>query len=210
VSVRIHIPVSLMNTSPKGLQFIFRHESLRGVSEHLHWPGGSSGVTLGPGYDMKERTRAQIAADMTGIGLGKSIADKVADAAQLSGSAAEDYADDNEDLVALTDRQQTSLLSRVVPAYEAVVKRNIASDLSQHQFDALVSFCYNPGGSFLPVAHSLNSGKVSHGMHIIKARIVTGHKKNRGLLHRRIDEIQLFLHGAYHHHEHRIHVGASK
>jgi hypothetical protein len=203
MSLPIHIPVSLMKTSSQGLQFIFRHESLKGVSEHLHWPGGSSGVTLGPGYDMKERTRTQIAADMAAIGLSKATGDKVAGAARLTGSAAEDFADDNEDLVRLQDHQQTSLLSRVVPAYEAVVKRNITTELLQHQFDALVCFCYNPGGSFLPVAHALNGGKESHGMHIIKTRIVTGHQKSSGLLHRRIDEIQLFLHGAYHRHAHK-------
>jgi hypothetical protein len=199
-----------MKTSAEGLQFIFRHESLQGVSEHLHWPGGSSGVTLGPGYDMKERNRLQITADMLSIGLSKSTADKIADAARLIGPAAQDFADDNEDLVTLTSHQQVSLLTRVIPAYEAIVKRNITTQLLQHQFDALVSFCYNPGGSFVPVAHAINVGKVNDAMQTIKTRITTGHKKSSGLLNRRIDEIQLYLHGAYHRHAHEHHPGATK
>ncbi|MBV8909781.1 MAG: lytic transglycosylase domain-containing protein, partial [Gammaproteobacteria bacterium] len=171
---RMHMPAWSMKTSTQGLAFIFRHESLQGISDHLHWPGGSSGVTLGPGYDMKERSRAQVSADMLAIGLGKVTADEIANAIQLTGSAAEDFADDNADLVTLTRRQQFALLRRVVPAYEVVVQRNVTTDLAQHQFDALVSFCYNPGGSFLPVAHAINQGKISDALHIIRVRVITG------------------------------------
>lgn len=210
MSLRINIPVALMSTSPAGLQFIFHHESLKGVSEHLHWPGGASGVTLGPGYDMKMRTRTQITADMSGIGLHKVTADKIAGAAGLVGAPAQDFAEDNEDLVTLTSQQQVRLLARVVPAYEALVKKYITTGLTQYQFDALVSFCYNPGASFVPVAHAINCGKVNAAMHIIKTRIFTGSRKSVGLQHRRADEVRLYLHGTYHRHAHKTHAAASR
>lgn len=85
----------------------------------------------------------------------------------------------------------------IIPHYELIVRRNVHVHLAQHEFDALVSFVYNPGGSFLPVAHAINRGKVTEAMGIIMGRIVTAHKKNAGLLNRRRDEVQLFLHKAY-------------
>jgi len=63
--------------SENGLRFIFRREAQAGVSNHLHWPGGSSGVTLGPGYDMKLRGPSEIAKDMTSIGLTEDIASQI-------------------------------------------------------------------------------------------------------------------------------------
>jgi hypothetical protein len=193
-------PAGILHTSRAGLGFIFRHEALADVSNHLHWPGGSSGVTLGPGYDMKGRDRHTIVRDMLRIGVSKPVAEKVSDGSKLVGSKAEDFADDNEDLVSLTSTQETALLGVIVPHYESIVRRNVRVHLVQHEFDALVSFAYNPGGSFLPISHAINNGNVSDAMSMIKGRIVTGGHKSRGLLFRRVDEIQLFQHGAYHPH----------
>ena len=195
----------LHHTSHAGLDFIFRHEALAGVSDHLHWPGGSSGVTLGPGYDMKERDKPEIVRHMRQIGLPNPTADKISGASKLVGVKAEDFADDNEDLVTLTHAQETALLGVIAPHYEAIVVRNVHVHLKQHEFDALVSFVYNPGGSFLPVAHAINSGHITEAMQIIKKRIITGKVKSTGLLQRREDEIQLYLHGAYHRHHHVHH-----
>jgi hypothetical protein len=193
-------PAGNLHISRAGLGFIFRHEALAGVSNHLHWPGGSSGVTLGPGYDMKARDKHTIVRDMLRIGVSKAIAGKISDGSKLVGPKAEDFADDNEDLVSLTSIQETALLGVVVPHYESIVRRNVHVHLLHHEFDALVSFVYNPGGSFLPVSQALNNGKVSDAMRIIKGRIVTGGHKSHGLLFRRVHEIQLFQHGAYHSH----------
>ena len=48
-----------MQVSPSGLAFIFDLEvgPMKVVTAHLHWPGGASGVTLGPGFDMKPSPR---------------------------------------------------------------------------------------------------------------------------------------------------------
>jgi hypothetical protein len=46
--------------SANGLTFLYNREAQKGVSNKPHWPGGSSGVTLGPGYDLGHRTAAQI------------------------------------------------------------------------------------------------------------------------------------------------------
>jgi hypothetical protein len=54
-------------TSVQGSGFIERHEQQRGVSSRLHWPGGVSGVTLGPGHDMRNRFRAEIEQELRSI-----------------------------------------------------------------------------------------------------------------------------------------------
>ena len=41
-------PASQFHLSEKGVQFIYSHESQKNFSDILYWPGGASGVTLGP------------------------------------------------------------------------------------------------------------------------------------------------------------------
>jgi hypothetical protein len=190
-------PLSRLSTSSGGLDFIFRHEAQNGVTNHLHWPGGSSGVTLGPGYDMKERSATQIIHDMTAIGLDGVVAAKIATAHGLTDSAADDFADDNEDLVDLKHAQEMALLKLIVPHYEKIVIRNVHVDQKQNEFDALVSFCYNPGGSFVPIAHRIDLKKIGEAMDVIRTRVITGKSRSSGLANRRRDEVNLYLNAQY-------------
>ena len=187
-----------LHTSDSGLAFIYNIEAAPGVSDHLYWPGGSSGVTLGAGYDMKGRSQSAITHDMTAIGLAQAVAGKIAAAAGLHGAKAQAFADDNEDLVSLTAGQETGLLKLIIPHYEAIVKRNVHALLTQYEFDALVSFSYNPGGSVRPVARAIDAGHIAAAMNIVRGRIITGGHKSQGLVNRRHLEIDLFLNGNYH------------
>jgi hypothetical protein len=195
--------IGSLRFSPEGANFLYRREAQRGVSNHLYWPGGSSGVTLGPGYDMKERSHAAVVGDLVRIGLTRATAEKAAAGARLSGSKAEDFADDNDDLVSLSSHQETQLLRLAVKEKEPIVRRHLIVQLAQYEFDALVSFVYNPGGSFLPVAHAINQGKVTHAMHVIGSRVHSGARFSPGLADRRRREVQLFLHGLYQDHTRR-------
>ena len=47
----------------------------------------------------------------------------------------------------ITQQQADTLLLNLIPRYEAVIKRNITVNLNQNQFDALLSFVWNTGGS---------------------------------------------------------------
>lgn len=180
-----------------GLQFIFNHEALRGVSNRLHWPGGASGVTLGPGYDMKERTSIAITRDMRAIGVPEQVAAQISEAAGLSRNAAKSFAEDYRSLVNLTPQQETQLLKQVVPRYEAIIRRLLRIDLLQHEFDALVSFAYNPGGRLSSVARLLNEGHVAEAMKTIKLAVTSGGIVMKGLVNRRDHEVALFLYGSY-------------
>ena len=193
--------MSLLKTSEKGLQFIYTREAWSGRSNILHWPGGGSGVTLGPGYDMKERTEESIAKDMQAIGQSADIAKKIAKGAGLKGDDAKKFVKDNNVegnvLVQLSDKNELELLKLIVPAYEAHVKRRITIDLLQHEFDALVSFAYNIGSIPLAVANPLNQGKIRNALTEFKARNTSGGKVNKVLVKRREQELTLYNFGDY-------------
>jgi hypothetical protein len=146
---------------------------------------------------MKERSSDSIQRDMLAIGLDAETAKKIAGGAGLTGDKAESFADDNFDLVDLTQDQETDLLCDILPGYENIVRSGINVDITQYQFDALVSFAYNPGGRMGNVAHLINAGKISEAMAEIKRANLSGGKVMKGLTIRREKEVKLFLYGDY-------------
>ncbi len=190
-------PASQLHTSEKGLQFIYTREALEGRSNVLHWPGGSSGVTLGPGYDMKERTEAAIAKDMQAIGQPADTAKKIAKGTGLKGDSAKKFAADNKSLVLLDEKIEFKLLKIIVPAYEAQVRNRITANLLQHEFDALVSFAYNIGSVPPAIANLINRGKIRNALTEMKTRNTSGGKVDKGLIKRRELEVTLYCFGDY-------------
>jgi LysM repeat protein len=181
--------------SENGAKFIFDHEAQRGVSDKLHWPGGASGVTLGPGYDMKGRTSAEIVRDLTAVGVNADIAKAISGAAGLEGSAARNFANNNEGLVTLTPAQETKLQAIAARPFEQVVANNVKVPLTQNQFDALVSFAYNIGeGAFLDstALRKINAGDLAGGAEAMKLFNKSGGQVIQGLVNRRNDEVRLF------------------
>lgn len=194
-------PASQLNTSHNGLLFIYTREAWAGRSNVLHWPGGSSGVTLGPGYDMKERTEAAIAKDMQAIGVPAEKAKEIAKGAGLKGDSAKKFAADNsmkdKELIKLRNEDEFKLLKMVVPAYEAQVRNRITANLLQHEFDALVSFAYNIGSVPPAIANLINRGKIRNALTEMKTRNTSGGKVDKGLIKRRELEVTLYCFGDY-------------
>nr|WP_237703594.1 glycoside hydrolase family protein [Erwinia sp. Ejp617] len=89
------------------------------------------------------------------------------------------------------------MLEVTVPHYVNMVKTALHIQLRQHEFDALVSFAYNPGGRFKNVCDYLNNGKVSDAMTEIKRAITSRGHVMGGLINRRKFEVNLFLNGIY-------------
>ena len=191
------LPASALRLSEKGCKFICDRETLPGTSERLHHPSLDSGVTIGAGYDMKMRSAAQVVADLSAVGVELMAAMQAANGAGLPGKDAGLFVDGHKRLITLTVAQQVQLLKRVAPDYEAIVRRHVHIDLFQWEFDALVSFVYNPGGKFVPVADNLSAGRIDEAMRIIKRRTGTG-SASAGLARRRTLEIALYLYGDYH------------
>lgn len=121
-----------------------------------HWPGGASGVTIGRGYDMKNRTKKQVLRDLEAAGVGEDEAQKLAKGAGLKGAAAEKFVEDNTSLEISLD-QQHALFEKTYPSYvktaERVYNKTIAkvkkdpkpvqwSQLDPAIRDVLVDFTY--------------------------------------------------------------------
>lgn len=91
-------------------------------------PSASSGLTIGRGYDMKEKTQKKISEDMTAIGLTQTQADTIKKAAGLSGTTAGFFVVENDLLdFQLTPDQQLALFKI---SYDGLVKdvKRISAD----------------------------------------------------------------------------------
>lgn len=186
-------PITQLKTSVKGKAFLFGTEWQFNESNKLYWPGGASGVTLGPGYDMKERSAGQIIVDMKTIGLTASVAEKISKASGLIGSNAQNFARDNKKLVELGLEVEQNLLKILLPQYELIVKKNVTVALLQEEFDALVSLAYNPGKKIQGVTKQINNGNIANAIADWKTRNKSGGEIMAGLTTRRKKETTLYV-----------------
>lgn len=60
-------------------------------SRVIHWPGGNSGVTIGRGYDMGQRTRLQVLSELRHAGVSEQDAVFLAGAAGVRGERAQRF-----------------------------------------------------------------------------------------------------------------------
>ncbi|WP_224369034.1 pesticin C-terminus-like muramidase [Hyalangium versicolor] len=114
-------------TVPEGqLTFDAEGQEVKGAyfSREAHWPGGASGVTIGRGYDMKNRSEADVVSDLVAAGVPRADAEVLSKGAGLSGKEASDFIDKPEvKAVEISSLAQKNLFSTVYDKYEADVKR---------------------------------------------------------------------------------------
>lgn len=194
-------PAVSFKTSEIGIRFIYREEAQKGVSNVLHWPtGDASGVTLGPGYDMGDRSPEEIIAHLTAIGIPQEAAAEAAKGAERKGEKAKEFVEKfnkaNPKLINLNPPQERALLEHVLPNYEKVVKKSIHVKIYQHQFDALVSYAYNVG-SINVTAGYINSGQMSDAIKVMQKVTTSGGKESKVLVGRRRREVALYRDGDY-------------
>ena len=134
--------------SDKG-KFTFEQEVGPG-SEKLHHPTKTSGVTVGAGYDMKEKTSDQIINDLTSVGVDNNMASRIASAAGLSGKEATNFVKNNSD-VALSMDQQKQLFSLSFGQALTKTDRDLQTmgydpnQLSDRKLNLLADYTYNVG-----------------------------------------------------------------
>ncbi len=114
-------------TVSKG-QLTFDQEGQEGSSlfhsRWLHWPGGASGVTLGRGYDMGQRTSAAVRSDLAACGVATQLATAFAGGAGLTANAANDFVAQKRAVCGnLTAGQQRRLFEAVYQTLEDDTKR---------------------------------------------------------------------------------------
>lgn len=89
-----------------------------------------------------------------------------------------------------------AILDRDLAQYEKAVQDSIHVPLTQNQYDALVSLCYNIGPAGFKgstVVRRLNSGDYSGAAEAILMWNKAGGKVSKGLVNRRTAEKELFL-----------------
>ena len=134
--------------SDKGA-FTFEQEVGPG-SEKLHHPTKTSGVTVGAGYDMKEKTSDQIINDLTSVGVDSNMASRIAGAAGLSGKEATNFVKNNSD-VALSMDQQKQLFALSFGQALTKTDRDLQTmgydpnQLSDRKLNLLADYTYNVG-----------------------------------------------------------------
>lgn len=85
----------------------------------VHWPDtAASGVTLGAGYDMGGRKKADVKADLIAAGVPAGDADKLSDGAGKKGDAADKWVKDNiASLPSITKDVAKKLYGHIYPKY---------------------------------------------------------------------------------------------
>jgi hypothetical protein len=106
----------------------------------IHWPAGASGVTIGYGYDMKERSAEDIIANLTEAGISRENATSLAGGAGLEGAAAQRWvaANRRQPWATITSEQRAALFRQLFPAYRARA-RNLATDRTPTRGSARVN-----------------------------------------------------------------------
>lgn len=130
-------------------------KSSKYFSRVIHWPGNTlSGVTIGRGYDMGNRTKAAIKTDMTNAGVPLKKATELSEAAGLKGLKAKEFIKNNKDSIGeITLVQQVKLFDTIYPKYERLAQKNYEkwtaskkavawTKLDQIIRDVLVDFVY--------------------------------------------------------------------
>ena len=96
----------------------------------------------------------------------------------------------------VTEVEADAMLRRELPIYEAVVNHGVHVEITQHEFDALVSFVYNVGSrNFLgsTALRKLNAGDKQGAADALLMWNHASHHVMAGLTKRRHDERNLFL-----------------
>lgn len=88
---------------------------------HLHWPGNSaSGVTIGYGYDLGQRSKTEIRGHMSAAGLPESQIAILENASGVMGSAAGAFVTNNSAAFgSITEAQRVSIFQNIMPQYES-------------------------------------------------------------------------------------------
>ena len=96
----------------------------------------------------------------------------------------------------LTKQQALDLLAQDLKKYETPVNESVEVELTQYQFDALTSFCFNVGkGAFQgsTLLKRLNQGDYEEVPNQLRRWVYGGGRIIQGLVNRRENEIDLWL-----------------
>ena len=94
---------------------------------NLAHPSANSGVTIGAGYDMASRSEVQIKSDLTSAGASTDTAAKIAKAAGLKGTEADQFVETNKTTLKISDLEVLKkLFANIFPDYVKRAKQSFS------------------------------------------------------------------------------------
>ena len=134
-----------MNISPRAFKLIVDHE---GLNQPGKWPGESSGITIGYGYDLGFRTLMEFHRDW-GAKLPQPVVGRLAHTIGKRGDAARVISMGLRDIVIPKDASAEVLKANSIPWAIAETRRIFpgVERLPEDAAGALVSLVFNRGGS---------------------------------------------------------------
>lgn len=152
------IPAAPLTLSPEGMQMILDFEVGGGAVYYnrylLHptWPGASSGVTIGVGYDLGYNTRAQIAADWAALPAG--VVSRLQSCAGITGAAGRLKAPSVRDIVIPWETALSVYQRRTVPRFARQTETAYPGThtLHPHIQSAMLSWVFNRGPGISPTS----------------------------------------------------------
>ena len=145
------VPEQQEKEQPKMTMGKFTYEQEIGPnSTKLHHPTKTSGVTIGAGYDMKEKSQDTIIEDMTSVGVPEDKADRLSLASGLSGKEASDFVKENSDLEITLPEQEKLFTIKISEAFKQADNdlRSLGYDpdqVPQDKKEVLADYTYNLG-----------------------------------------------------------------
>ncbi len=154
--------------SKNALNLILESE---GLDQPGAWPGGSSGITLGIGYDLGTVTKNQFMQDWAPI-LEDNVVQRLIPAIGVMGSAAKAMAPQFRDIKVTSGAATTVFTNRTLPLFRSLTLKTYpgADQLPPDAEGALISLVYNRGGSLkgsrraeMQAIHDIIQGAVASG-----------------------------------------------
>jgi GH24 family phage-related lysozyme (muramidase) len=140
------------------------------------WPGGSSGVTIGIGYDIGHTDRAKLHRDWDGV-IAPEMVKALERAVGVTGKRAKALATELRDKIEVPwDKALAVFRDRDLPHYEELTRASLPNveELSADSFGALVSLVYNRGASFARARDPNDPKDRFREMRAIKAHMALG------------------------------------
>lgn len=120
----------MSDSFPDYCELTFRTEGgLLPIVLKAHWPGGVSGVTIGPGYDMGHRSETEVYNDLIAAGVPATSADVLKKGAGKTGGPAGTWTSANKDTIpAISNDSSRALFKHVYPKYVTSTKNVVTND----------------------------------------------------------------------------------
>ena len=120
-------------------------------STKLHHPTKTSGVTIGAGYDMKEKSQDTILEDMSSVEIPQDKTERLSLASGLSGKEATNFVKENSDLEITPEQQEKLFTISMSDAFKRADNdlQSMGYDpanVSEDKKELLADYAYNIGG----------------------------------------------------------------